>query len=219
MEDALGGGDLIGTHDHEQLFAGEDAVFCEDAEEGVLGEKGLGKVDQVGDNAVIGISPERGELKAVAGFALFALAVFGFLANIVACGIGIILGVGAVGDDKDLHILKQTAARPEAVALIALDLVERLADGDAAAFELDMHHREAVDKHRHVIAVIVLGALALADLILVDDLHKIVVDILFVDQSNVFARAVVAAQHLHKVLLQLLRFFGNALVLIGDAVG
>ena len=82
-----------------------------------------------------------------------------------------------------------------------------------------MHHWQTVDEHRHVIAVIVLGALALADLILVDDLHKIVVDVLFVDQSNVFARAVVAAQHLHKVLLQLLRFFGNALVLIGDAVG
>ena len=82
-----------------------------------------------------------------------------------------------------------------------------------------MHHRETVDEHRHIIAVIVLGALALVDLILVDDLHKIVVDVLFVDQSNVFAGAVVAAQHLHKVLLQLLRFFRDVFVIVCDAVG
>ena len=217
VENALGGSDLIRAHDHEHIFAGEDAVFCEDAEEGVLGEKGLGKVNEVRDNAVIRVSPERGELKAVACFALFTLARFGFFDRVEAGGIGIILGIGAVGDDKNLHILKQTAARPEAVALIALNLVERLADGDAAAFQLNMHHREAVDKDGDVIAVVVPSTVALTDLILIEHLNGIVVDVLFVNQRDVFGGAVVAVKHLNKVLLNAACFFDDTVVFVGDA--
>ncbi len=51
-----------------------------------------------------------------------------------AGGVGIILGVGAVRNNKDLHILKKAAGRPEALALIAFNLVEGLTDGDAPAF-------------------------------------------------------------------------------------
>ena len=218
VQNPLGGGYLIRAHDHQHFLTGKNAVPRQYVEKGMLGEKRLCKVDKVGDNAVVRVSPERGEFKAVGGLCIL-LCRGCFVHGIMARGVGIIFCIRAVGDDKNLNILKQTAAGKEAVALIAVYLIERLADRNSAPFQLDMNHRQTVDEHRHVIAVIVLGALALADLILVDDLHKIVVDVLFVDQSNVFARAVVAAQHLHKVLLQLLRFFGNALVLIGDAVG
>ena len=213
----LGSGDLIRTHDHQHILAGEDAVTGQDIEDRVLGEKRLGKVDQIGDDPVVRVSPERGELKAVGGLALLSAGLL--MHGVPARRIGVILGVAAVRDHKDLDILKQPAAGKEAVALIAVDLVERLADRDAAAFELDMYHRQTVDEDRNVIAVVVLGAVIPADLILVNDLHKVVVDVLLVDQRDVLAGAVVTPQDLHKILLQTLRFLGDTVVRISDTVG
>lgn len=212
----LGGGDLIRTHDHQHVFRGEDAVTGQNIEDRVLGEKRLSKVNQIGDNTVVRVSPERGELKAVGGFALLSAGLL--MHSVPSGGVGIILGVTTVRDHKDLHIFKQTAPGKEAVALIAVDLVERLADRDAAAFQLDMYHRQTVDKDRHVIAVVVLCAFIPTDLILVDDLHKVVVDVLLVDQRDVLAGAVVTAQDLNKILLQTLRFLGDAVVGVGDTV-
>ena len=90
----------------------------------------------------------------------------------------VVLRQRAVADHEQLDVLEQARAGPEAVALVAVDLVERLADVDAAALELDVHQRQAVDEDRHVVAVGVLGAaLALTDLVLVDDLQPVVVDV------------------------------------------
>ena len=139
--------------------------------------------------------------------------------RVPTCRVGIVFRVCAVGDNKNLNVLKQTAAGKEAVALVAVDLVERLAYGNAAAFELDMYHRQTVDEHRHVIAVVMARAFGLADLILVDDLHGVVVDVLFVDQSNVLSGAVVTSQHLNKVLLQAPGFLGDTVVGVRDTVG
>ena len=72
IQNTLGGGDLIRTHDHQHVLAGEDAVTGQDIEDRMLGEKRLGKVDQIGDDLVVRVSPERSELKAVGGFALLS---------------------------------------------------------------------------------------------------------------------------------------------------
>ena len=213
----LSGGDLIRTHDHQHILAGKDAVTCQDIEDRMLGEKRLGKVDQIGDDPVVRVSPERSEFKAVGGLALLSAGLL--MHGVPARGVGVILGVAAVRDHEDLDILKQTAPGKEAVALIAVDLVERLADRDAAAFELDMYHRQTVDEDRDVIAVVVLCTFIPADLILVDDLYIIIMDILLVDQQNVLAGAVVTAQDLNKILLQTLCFLSDTVVSIGDTVG
>src|SRR6218665_1523939 len=42
----------------------------------------------------------------------------------VAHGIAVILGQRAIADDEELRILEQARARPEAVALVAVDLIE-----------------------------------------------------------------------------------------------
>ena len=68
----------------------------------------------------------------------------------------VVLRQRAVADDEQLDVLEQARAGPEAVALVTVDLVERLADVDAAALELDVHHRQPVDEHGHVVAVGVL---------------------------------------------------------------
>ena len=115
----------------------------------------------------------------------------------------------AVRDDEDLHVLEKTGARPEALALVALDLVERLAKLDAAALQLDMHERKAVDEDRHVVAVVV-GAGAGG--VLVQDLQRVPVDVVAVEQHDVADRAVVQGEVDDRRLL-------DAAGLLHDAVG
>ena len=86
--------------------------------------------------------------------------------------------------------------RPEAVALVALDLVERLTDGHAAPLELDMYQRQTVDEDGHVVARVVI---ACGLLVLVEHLQTVVVDVLFVQQVDAFGRAAVLPQHLHMI--------------------
>ena len=66
-----------------------------------------------------------------------------------------------------------------------------------------MHQRQAVDQDGHVIAVVMAGALGLADLVLVDNLQAVFVDVLLVDQGDVFGTTVVPPQHLDEILLDL----------------
>ena len=82
-----------------------------------------------------------------------------------------------------------------------------------------MYQWQTVDKHRHIIAVVVLCSLLLAYLVLVDDLKAVVMDDLFVDQRNVFRSTVVPPEHLHKVLLNFPGFLYNVLVGVGDSIG
>lgn len=181
----------------------------------MLGEKCLSKIHQIGNDFVVPIRPEGGELKAVAGLFAFAASLALLFDVAAAGGIGIILRVGAVGDDEKLDIFKKAACCPEAVALVALDLVERLADGHAAPLELDMYQRQTVDEDSHVIARVVV---ARSLLVLVEHLQTVVVNMLFVQQVDVFGRAAILPQHLHMIELNPARLFQNAVVCARDAV-
>ena len=88
----------------------------------------------------------------------------------------------AVGDDKDLHKLEEARLRPETLALVALDLVESLAQGHASALKLDVHEGQAVHQDGGVIAVLV-GALV--RLVLIHDLQTVLVDMVTVEQHDV----------------------------------
>ena len=68
VQNALGGDDLIWPHHQQHIFRRKHTVTGKDIQNGVLAEKGLGKVHKIGDNAVVGVRPEGGEFKAVAGF-------------------------------------------------------------------------------------------------------------------------------------------------------
>ena len=216
VEDALGGGDLVGPHDHEHILGGEDAVPGQDVEQSVPGKEGAGKVHQIGQDLVLCVRPEGGELEAVAGLGLFVAAGLSLADGIEPGGVGVVLDVGAVGDDEDLHILKQAAARPEGVPLVAVDLVEGFPDGHAPALEFHMDQGQTVDQNGHVIAVVVAGALVPADGVLVDDLQPVVVDVFLVQQGDVFGSAVVPAQHLDEILLHLAGLFHNVFVGVGQ---
>ena len=85
----------------------------------------------------------------------------------VSGGVGVILGMGSVGDNENLNILIQAACRPKAVTLISLDLVKGFPDGNTTALQLHMNQRQTVHQNGHIIAGIVA---ALGFLVLVDDL-------------------------------------------------
>ena len=199
LEDRLGRGDLVGPHDQQLLRGGEDAVAGQQGQQRVLGEEGPGEVDQVRDRLVRRVRPPGGELEGVGVGGLgLALAPCGLGDVVEPGGVRVVLGLGAVGDDEDLDVAEQASARPEGVALVAVDLVEGLADGHAAALELDVHQRQAVDEDRDVVAGVVGACL---DDVLVGDLQAVVVDVLLVDEPDVLGLAVVPDEGLDVVLL------------------
>src|SRR5690606_19271431 len=113
--------------------------------------------------------PPTREGKAVRGLAR-TLRACSFAEVLGPNGVAVVLRERAVGDDEQLHVLEQPRPSPEAVALVTVDLVERLPDVDTPALDLDVDHREAVDQHRDVVPVRV----GTGDLVLVDDLKPVV---------------------------------------------
>lgn len=134
---------------------------------------------------------------------------------VVAGGVAVILREGAVGDDEDLDVFEEAAAGPEGFAGVAVDLVEGFAEIDAAPFEFDVDEREAVDEDGDVVAVFagaVLGG------VLVDDLQFVVMNILLVEEVDVFDGAVGAGEELDMVVLNDGGFFADAAVGVGDGL-
>lgn len=77
-----------------------------------------------------------------------------------------------------------------------------------------MDQGQTVDQNGHIVACVVP---ARALFILVDDLQTVVVDVLFVQQIDVFGGPAVLPQHLHVVGLYAAGLFQNAVVGSGDA--
>ena len=130
--------------------------------------------------------------------------------------IGIILRIRPVRNDENLHILIQSRTRPKTVALIAVDLIERLANLHAAPLQLQMHERQAVDENCHIIAVrmsrrrLCLRIRTALHRILIDDLQTIVINVLLVDQLDVLRRSVIAPKILNVIHLNAPRLLCNA---------
>ena len=61
-------------------------------------------------------------------------------------------------------------------------------------------------------------AVCLFYLILVDDLQAVVVDVLLVDQCDIFGTAIISVQHLHIIFLNLPGLFRNMLVGVGNYI-
>ena len=81
-----------------------------------------------------------------------------------------------------------------------------------------MNQRKAVDQNRHIVAIIMPRTVRLLHLVLVDDLQAVVVDVLFVDQCDIFGTAIIPVQYLHIVFLNLPGLFRNMLVGVGNYI-
>ena len=82
-----------------------------------------------------------------------------------------------------------------------------------------MDERKPVDEHGHIIAVVVLRAVVFGDYVLIGDLQTVVVNVLFVNQRDIFRTSVIAPQNLHIILLHFAGLFRNAVIGIGNALG
>ena len=184
----------------------------------MLCEKRSSKVDQIRNNAVMRVRPEAGKLKAVACLFLTRAALFVLILSIISGRIGIIFSIRAIGDNKNLHILKQSAASLKRLTLITVDLIERLTNWNTTAFQLNMDERQAIDQHRNIITVIVLCALLPADGILMKNLQAVIVNVLLVNKGDVFRGTVITGQHLYVVLLNFARLFDDMLIRISHTV-
>ena len=181
-------------------------------------KEGPCKVDQIRNNPVVGIGPKTGKLKAVAGLFLFLLAALGILDGIPASAVGVVLGIGSVGDNENLSIFKQTTTGPEGIPLVTVDLIEGLTDGNTSALQFDMNQREPINEDGNVIAVAVLGTFLFADGILVDDLKPVVMNVLLIDERNVLGRTIITLQNLNIILLDFTGLFCNAVIRICNAI-
>ena len=132
-----------------------------------------------------------------------------------ACGVGVILGIGSVGYDENLHILIQSAACPETISLIAVNLVERLFELNTSSLQLYMHKRQTIDENRYIVASIVVALLLL---VLVDDLEVVVVYVSLVNQVDVLGLARISFEDLDMVFLYLGGLCLNAFVLVGNHI-
>ena len=121
--------------------------------------------------------------------------------------------MSAIGDHKELNVFKQPRAAPETFPAIAVDLVKCFAQGDPTALKLNVDHREAVDQNGNVIAG---GMPSTRCFVLVKHLQPVVVDVVFIDQTNVYNTVIIASQQLHKILLNFEGFFGDAFAGVGD---
>ena len=92
--------------------------------------------------------------------------------------VGIVLSVSTITDDKNLNILKQSATSPERISLIAVDLIERFTDSNTAPLKFDMNQWQAINKNGYIISVVMFSALILTNDILIDDLKKVIMDVL-----------------------------------------
>lgn len=81
-----------------------------------------------------------------------------------------------------------------------------------------MDHRKSINQDRHIIAVAVSCSFVLADGILVDDLKKVVMNVLLVNQGNILGRTVITLQDLDKVLLNLPGLLNDMVIRISQGI-
>ena len=191
-QNALGGGNLVGAH-HQQRVAGvKNRITQQHLEQRVfLKERGR-EILQVLDQAVVRLRPVHGEVVAV---------------FVALRGVGKVTAVSAVGNHKQLQKLEQRIRAVEALFAVAVHLVEGLANGHTALLQFHLHQRQAVDQNRHVIAVGLRARL----LKLLDDLHLVAGNVLFVQQIDVLDAPIVKHKVVDVVVVHLAGLFDNAI--------
>ena len=99
---------MIRTHHQQHIFRGEHAVAGQNIQNRVLAEKGLVKSTRSGMIRLPASAQKEVNSKLLLVFLLFHLVGIGVLDVVKPGGVGVILGICAVGHHKNLHVLKQT---------------------------------------------------------------------------------------------------------------
>ena len=139
VNDTFRSHNLVRAHHHQHTFRSEHTILGQNIQKRMLRKKCFGKINKIGNHLIIGSSPIGSKLKTVTGLLGFLLSVLMLFDSAEPRSIGIILGMGAVRNHKDLHIFIQTSAGPKAVPLIPVNLIESFFQRYAPAFQFHMH--------------------------------------------------------------------------------
>ena len=172
----------------------------------MLGKECRCKVPQVGQQGILLIRPVRCEFKGVAVGFLLSWPASCFLLLGIACGVRVVFRFSTIRNHKNLHKVEHSPACPERISQIAVYLVEGFLDVYASAFQFYVYQWQAIYENGYVIAIFMHTVF---HLILVNDLQAVVIDVMFVDELDVFRQAVIHFQRQHIALA--LNHFGFVL--------
>jgi hypothetical protein len=183
VDDGLDRINLIRTHHHQLLFAGDEHhVAANHLAQGAFDEEAVRKVVQVGDLLVVFACELINGQEALLG-------IEGEVASVV---VGEVVGAVAIADDEELDEAQQRAGVAVAgVVFVIDDLLHSPARVDAERFQLDLRDRYAVDEQNDVVTMV---AVVCVDAQLVDDLEGVFAPVLDVDQGEIERSAVVAGE-------------------------
>lgn len=117
-------------------------------------------------------------------------ALFGVKAEMLVVVVGEVEGIAFITDYEQLHETEQRVGVAVAgVAFVVDDLLHGAARADMQGFQLDLHHRQAVDQEDNVVAVVAVVGI---DAKLVDDFKVVFAPVPDVDQ-RVFKRSTIFA--------------------------
>ena len=143
-----------------------ELVRAEHLEDADLGNHDVVR-DHLGD--VAGLQERASELGQVGNPLVFGVGPVERLLERLVLVVREVLGVDAVADHEDLHVLEKAVAGVVRLVLVAVDLVERELEFGPAPLQLDLDEWQAVDQYRDVVPVFPfpLGADLVRDLELV----------------------------------------------------
>ena len=147
-------------------------------------EKGLCKIFQVFYQFVFGICPVHSKVKTIL---------------VPLYRIGKITAVCTIGDDKHLNKFEQRIFAIETFFGISMHLIKCFADSDTAFFQFYLNQWQSVDQYRHIIPIGLCSGLFK----LVDNLHLVSGNILFVGKIDIFDMSVIKNKIIDMIIVNL----------------
>ena len=81
-----------------------------------------------------------------------------------------------------------------------------------------MNKWQTIHKDRNIIAIVVLCTFSSTNNILIDDLKKVVMNILLINKSDIFRASIITLQHLNIIFLNLTGLFYDSFIPVGDGI-
>ena len=108
--------------------------------------------------------------------------------------IGVIFGINAVTDNKQLDILEQATAYPECIPMVTVNLIKGFFQAQSTALKLNLYQWQAINQQRNVKACFACVLFGVVLLNLTGDLKLILAPFIFINKAKPFLRTVITQQ-------------------------
>ena len=150
------------------------------------------KVNQVRNDTIVCICPEGSKFKTITRFTFLGTgSSINILDRVKTCTVGIVLCICSIRNNENLRVFKQTASSPERITLISVNLIKCLTNSHTSAFKFYMNKWQTIHKDRNIIAIVVLCTFGSTNNILIDDLKKVVMNILLINKSDILCASII----------------------------